>query len=129
MDNNNIDNSNIDNNIKLIFDKLNMLESKITDVNAKLDFLNIKLLFHKLDMLESQISNVNSKLDFLSTKLSDCEISCKNMDDHINFVEETYQTLRSPLDFVKSQINYMTGNTTNSGSLPQLKDKINYKNN
>jgi archaellum component FlaC len=124
MDNNNTNNmDNIDNNIKLIFDKLNMLENKINDVNTKLEFLNTKLLFHKLDMLGDQMNNVNAKLDFLSTKMSDCESSCKNMDDHINFVEETYQTLRSPLDFVKSQVNYITGNTTNSGSLPQLKDK------
>ena len=76
----------------------------------------IQLILNKLNAIET-------KIDIIMNKLDKCETSCKTMDDHINFVEDIYSTLRYPLDFIKSHINYMSGHT-NDGSLPQIKDKI-----
>ena len=81
------------------------------------------------------MNNTDEKLDIIIKKLEDidkrlqrCEMSCERMDNHIGFVEDTYDTLRVPLDFVRSKFNYLTG--TESKELPQLKSpEDHYSNN
>ena len=37
-------------------------------------------------------------------KINNLENSCNKMNEHINFVEETYTTLKTPLSFIKKNI-------------------------
>ena len=84
---------------------------------------DLKLILDKLNILENKMDNIENGIKLIHIKLDKCETSCKTMDDHIEFIEETYQSLRSPLDFVRSQVNYITGNVANINQLPQLKNK------
>ena len=34
---------------------------------------------------------------------------CSRMDSHINFVEKTYDTLKTPLDYLTKKVSYITG--------------------
>ena len=62
------------------------------------------------------MTTVNQKLDLIleklasiETRLARIELSCGGMDSHIGFVEGVYGTLRSPLDFISSQISRLSG--------------------
>jgi DNA repair exonuclease SbcCD ATPase subunit len=84
---------------------------------------SINLILNKLDHLEYKIIGIENKLELITSELCKCEASCTTIKEHINFVDDTYQTLRNPLDFIRSRVNYLTGNCSNP--LPQLKDKSN----
>lgn len=86
---------------------------------------DLKLILDKLNILENKMDNIENGIKLIHIKLDKCETSCKTMDDHIEFIEDAYQSLRSPLDFVRSQVNYITGNVTNINQLPQLTNKAN----
>jgi len=83
----------------------------------------------KLDLILSKLSSIEKQLVIINAKIDKCERfhstvyeSCEKMGSHVGFVENTYETLRYPLDVIRSQINYMTGKVDDK-SLPQLKDK------
>lgn len=84
---------------------------------------NFQLIINKLNAIESKMNVLENKIDEIKQQVSKCETSCKTMDDHINFVEDVYQTLRTPLDYVRFSVNKIVGNNDNSSNLPQLKDK------
>lgn len=72
--------------------------------------------------MDSQILNkldsIEKKLNMILVRLENCEKSCTKMDNHISFVEETYSTLRSPLDYIRSVIDSIT--RTQTEELPNL---------
>ena len=51
------------------------------------------------------------------------------MDNHINFVDKTYETLRSPLNYIQAKFSALTGNEVKElpliemQELPQIQDK------
>ena len=61
----------------------------------------------RLDMIER-------KLDLIMERLQENGDSCQKMSQHIDFIETAYQSLRSPLDFIRSKL------SSSSPSLPQL---------
>ncbi len=69
------------------FEKIN---DRFNQMNARFDRIEI--------MIKNLIGNVQEQ-----------NKSCSRMDSHINFVEDTYETLRSPLDFITSKINIFRG--------------------
>ncbi len=75
----------------------------------------------RLNMIDKKLQRIISKLDLLEKKTDKCEKSCDNMDMHIDFVNDTYATLRSPLNYMQTQFNYLAGN--DNGPLQQIKDK------
>jgi glycerol-3-phosphate responsive antiterminator len=46
--------------------------------------------------------------------------SHSKMDQHVDFVEGVYMSVRHPLDFVKKRIEYFIGNDSSSCSMPLL---------
>ena len=63
----------------------------------------------ELQLILYKLNDIEKKIDILAERVSKCEKSCGNMDNHISFVENTYSTLRSPLDYFRSTINSITG--------------------
>jgi archaellum component FlaC len=69
----------------------------------------------KLDKIEKLLHDVIEMV-------RDQKQSCSKMDDHINFIEDTYETLRSPLDYVTTQVNRLRGVETNDTlTLPNIR--------
>lgn len=72
----------------------------------------------KLNMILDKLELLDKKMDLLDKKINDCEKSCQNMDNHIHFINDTYISLRTPLDFFRSKVNTLIGQTSND--LPEI---------
>ena len=72
-------------------------------------------LDHILDLLKS----IDKRLKVLEDGFSGVEKSCKKMNNHIEFVENTYEIVRTPLNFMKNRIEYIMG-TKSKTELPKL---------
>ena len=59
--------------------------------------------------MKEEFNKVNETLLKLIDSIQKLDRTSSRMDNHINFVEETYNTVRSPLSFVVSQINRLIG--------------------
>lgn len=57
-----------------------------------------------LDIKETLIE-IGIKIEALQKDIQDLKVICSRMDNHIDFVEQTYETLRTPLDYVKYYFN------------------------
>ncbi len=98
----------------------NNLKNDIEELKIKVNNLEI-LIIEKFNNLEK---NLNKKLDDLEkNKLNHVQESCDRMNNHIDFINETYSTLQTPLNYVKNKVEYLMGYTAESKSLHSIKDK------
>lgn len=67
---------------------------------------DIKLL---RDEMKNEFQKLNENILLLTKSINELTKSTSRMDNHINFVEESYETLRSPLDFIVKQVNGLCG--------------------
>jgi hypothetical protein len=68
----------------------------------------------RIKSLEDKISNMDSKLNKIINLLeNDVSKNCKKMNTHIDFIENVYENVKHPLNFVCSQFNYLE-DTNNS---------------
>jgi hypothetical protein len=58
-------------------------------------------LEERINKLELELQMVNEKLDKI---LNILETDCKKMSNHIDFIEEVYDKVKSPFNFVMSSI-------------------------
>ena len=79
--------------------KLNSLEYKLIDLEVKLNTI--------LDLLEK-----------------DVQPNCKKMSSHIDFVDNVYSNVKSPLNYICNKIKFLQNNN-NSNNLIQDFDKTN----
>jgi arsenate reductase-like glutaredoxin family protein len=61
--------------------------------------------------------------DLEKNKLNHVQEACDKMNNHIDFIEETYTTLQTPLNYVKNKVEYLMGYKNENKSLPTIKDK------
>jgi len=67
------------------------------------------------------LKGINSRLDKIENEISDIKRTNKKMSDHINFVENTYSLVRTPLGYLKNKIEFIMGNTNHQQiELPKL---------
>ena len=64
------------------------------------------------------LDKIIHKLERIEHKLNIVEESCNGMDHHINFINNVYTTIRSPLDFIVNRISRIQGNN-NILALPE----------
>ena len=72
------------------------------------------------DMAEVKVQ-LNELTDICSRILKSCDMTeqaSNQMVHHISFVESIYSTVRTPLDFIRKKLAYITGETTDE--LPRL---------
>jgi hypothetical protein len=77
--------------------------------------------FNKISQqIISSEERINARMDIIETKLNelmailneDISKSCSKMSGHINFVENVYDTIKSPLTFICNKVNVLTGAET-----------------
>jgi chromosome segregation ATPase len=76
----------------------------------KMETIPMETILNELKQARSDIKNLSTKIDILQT-------TCSRMDDHVSFVEKTYNTLRTPLEFIRTKF------SRSSEQLPELKEK------
>ena len=77
----------------------------------------IQLLREEM-MLEFR--KINEILSVISENVRDQKGAVSKMENHINFVESTYEVVRSPLDFAIKRIN-MLRDVENTLTIPKIK--------
>ncbi len=69
----------------------------------------------KLDKIIERIKIIEDKQDCIINLLkNDIKPDCNKMGNHINFVETVYETVKHPLSYICREINYFSGNKTNT---------------
>ena len=59
--------------------------------------------------LKKEIIDINKKLDLVLDLLkNDIQKSSKKMTEHIDFIENVYNTVKSPLGYLCNKINYFS---------------------
>lgn len=86
--------------------------NNLEDIKDKLVNLE-KLIIDKFDILEK-------KIDLLNNENKEIKKECTKMGSHIDFIEDTYNTLQMPLNYIKKSVERLTGSSTKD--LP-IKDK------
>jgi hypothetical protein len=91
----------------------------------------IKILISNLEkLIVTKFDEIDKKLDALAEhnrnndlKMNEIKVECQKMGSHINFVEDTYNILQTPLNYVKRSVERLMGSS--SGELKNLpiKDK------
>jgi len=80
----------------------------------------------KIENLEKNVNRIESKLDMLLDKfeiLNDLKPQCKKMSDHIDFVENVYDTVKSPMYYILDKITQIK-NITN-GTMENMENMEN----
>ena len=78
--------------------------------------------------IKARLNTIDYKLIDLDVKLNkilnlledDVQPNCKKMSSHIDFVDNVYDNVKNPLNFVCNKINNLTG-TTESKTLENIK--------
>lgn len=86
-----------------------------------------EILRNEIKDLKDEMVVLNNKMDGLCELLQkDVVPSCNKMGGHINFVENVYTNVKTPLQYIMDKTNYMLGNGGSSNdstkSLPDVKD-------
>lgn len=71
--------------------------------------------------MEQEIKNLCQEVASLRNDVGELKRVCSRMDEHITFINSTYDTVRSPMSWALSRINRMIG--VGAVELPQIKDK------
>lgn len=73
-------------------------------------------IYEKLDLIITEIKSLKEcqeklveEVKSLKDNQSELNKSCARMDSHISFVEDTYETLKNPLNIFKNKIEYVFG--------------------
>tara|TARA_Y100000389_G_C17069234_1_gene321151 strand:- start:199 stop:450 length:252 start_codon:yes stop_codon:yes gene_type:complete len=78
--------------------------------------------------IKARVNTIDYKLIDLDVKLNkilnlleeDVQPNCKKMSSHIDFVDNVYDNVKNPLDYLCNKINNLTG-TTESKTLENVK--------
>jgi hypothetical protein len=62
-----------------------------------------------LSIIKNELKDIKDTLSVLIKTIETLTTTCSRMDDHINFVENTYSTLKAPLDYMKIKVDGLIG--------------------
>lgn len=69
------------------------------------DVSDIKEIMQKIDVMLDEIRKVSNKLDKVIDKLEINHEECSRMGEHINFVENIYESVKRPLNYICDTVN------------------------
>lgn len=69
--------------------------------------------------IQQQMNVIESKIDALSINV---EQDCQQMKNHINFIESTYNIVRTPLNYITNKINTFIHNSQDIVELPMIEN-------
>jgi hypothetical protein len=93
--------------------------------NASNDGIDDKLI-KIMTRLEERLTNIETIIGIVVKNNKIVEEDCSKMRQHIDFIENTYALVRTPLSYIKEKIEYVMGRETTS-ELPLLNIAYNQK--
>lgn len=108
--------------------KLGLIENMLAQLIQKQIVLDKKcdLILEQLKGVQNVQNAFLNDINTLKNNQPDPELqaeineNCKKMGHHINFIENVYSTVKSPLNFLTNKINYMIGSDANVKQLPDI---------
>jgi glycerol-3-phosphate responsive antiterminator len=76
----------------------------------------------KIDLILKKLIEIDIRLTNIESKLEEVKQSSTKMSGHIDFIEHTYDTLKFPINYVKTSIEKYVG-YDNTKELPSIRDK------
>jgi archaellum component FlaC len=64
----------------------------------------LKNIESKLEKIENRLESIENRLETIEEHLGIVKEDCSKMGQHINFVENTYSVLRTPLNYITRMI-------------------------
>ena len=93
--------------------------------NADTDCNDDKLI-KIMTRLEERLANIETIIGIVVKNNKIVEEDCSKMRQHIDFIENTYALVRTPLSYIKEKIEYVMGRETTT-ELPLLNIAYNQK--
>jgi hypothetical protein len=85
---------------------------------------------NEITILKNKIERVEEKLDAILQKMDNNIIkNCDKMGDHIDFVNNVYDTVKVPLHYISNRVQKMIGVNTSRHNAPHVSNKIEDLNN
>lgn len=66
---------------------------------------SMKELSEKIIELKQEVTQLKDIIEDLSKNIKTMNVSTSRMDSHIDFVEDTYETLKRPLHYITNKVN------------------------
>ena len=89
-----------------------LFKSKNDNIDSSIDKKEIKEIKEMFDLFIERIDQIEGKLDkLMSIFEKDIKTNCAKMSGHIDFVENVYTTIKSPLTYMVNSVNYLAGQT------------------
>ena len=73
---------------------------------------NFHKVFSILERIESKVDSLHEIVDDLMDEASENKEYCEKMSKHIDFVDNVYDNVRHPLNFIVNKVNYLRGKET-----------------
>jgi len=84
---------------------------------------------NEITILKNQVERMEEKLDAILQKMDNNIIkNCDKMGDHIDFVNNVYDTVKVPLHYISNKVQKMIGNARNHDDV-RVSNKIEDSNN
>jgi len=64
----------------------------------------------RLDKIEEKLTIIDDKLNLLLEKMEINVKECNKMREHIDFIENVYDTVKNPLNFICDKVNIFSNN-------------------
>jgi hypothetical protein len=85
---------------------------------------------NEITILKSQVERMEEKLDAILQRMDNSIIkNCDKMGDHIDFVNNVYDTVKVPLHYLSNKVQKMIGVNTNRHDASHVSNKIEDLNN
>ena len=89
---------------------------------------NEKTTTERIEKIEKRLERMEVKLDALLEKMEISVKECNKMGEHIDFIENVYETVKMPLTFICDKVNIFSGNQeTNSENSLEDVNPINHR--
>ena len=75
----------------------------------------------KLDLILEYVKDIERRLFLIETSLQINNEACEKMNTHIDFIHNTYNIVRAPLNYITNRVECIMGNS-NKHVLPEIKN-------
>ena len=72
-----------------------------------------------LEETNQRLAQIEADLKLLTEENQSVKTNCQKMGKHIDFVQDTYEVVRSPLNYLKKKLEFIMGSLPNH-DLPQI---------
>ena len=78
-------------------------------------YMDLLSLFNEMNSIATEVGEMRKDIQSLTKAVEKLTHTCNRMDKHIDFVENTYESLRHPLSYFKAKVEMITGSTGSTG--------------